>query len=135
MSEFVIVSLILLGLAAIDAAGDAFRIHQWQIIHHSMEVLGIVVWIGLWKYFDFENVYITMYITGRIWLFDPLLNKIAGYKLTYAGKSSIFGRVLSWFMNLDRIKNPGHLVWVLRGLAIIWWIAWLITNADHQVIN
>lgn len=131
MNEFVIVTLILLALAAIDAAGDAFRIHQWQIIHHSMEVLGIAVWIALWKYFDFNNIYIAMYITGRIWLFDPLLNIIAGYKLTYAGKSSIYGRVLSWFM--IKVKNPGIIVWVLRALALIWWVAWILTKADGRV--
>ena len=126
MNEFAIVTLILLSIAAIDAAGDAFRIHQWQVIHHSMEVLGVVVWIVLWKYFGFRDVYITMYITGRIWLFDPLLNLIAGYKLTYAGKSSIYGRVLSWFMN--KVKEPGMLIWVLRAIALIWWVIWFITK-------
>jgi hypothetical protein len=131
MSEFAIVSIILLAIAAIDAAGDAFRIHQWQIIHHSMEVLGIAVWIALWAFFEFHLVYLTMYITGRIWLFDPLLNLIAGYKLTYSGKSSIYGRVLSWFTH--KIGEQGHLIWVLRALAIIWWIAWLITSADGRI--
>lgn len=128
MSEFIIVSLILLGIAAIDAAGDAFRIHQWQIVHHGMEVLGVAVWIAVWALFDFRPVYVTMYITGRIWLFDPLMNLIAGYKLTYSGKSSLYGRLLSWFQ--DKVKNPGHLIWVLRGIAFIWWLAWIITKAD-----
>jgi hypothetical protein len=76
-------------------------------------------------------VYINMYITGRVWLFDPLFNKIAGYRLTYSGKSSLYGRVLSWFQN--KVKNPGHLIWVLRALALIWWVAWLLTNADGRV--
>ncbi len=133
MNEFVIVGLILLGLAAIDSSGDAFRIHQWQIIHHIMEVIPYGVFALVWALFDFHWVYLTMYITARIWLFDPLLNLIAGYKLTYAGKSSIYGRVLSWFMN--KVKNPGHLIWVLRAMALIWWVAWILTNADHQVMN
>lgn len=132
MSEFVIVTLILLGIAATDAAGDAFRIHQWQIAHHILELVSTVIaWVILWKFFEFQWVYLTMYITGRIWLFDPLLNWIAGYKLTYAGKSSIYGRLLSWFMN--KVKNPGHLIWVLRALAFIWWIAWILTRADGRV--
>ena len=133
MSEFIIVSLILLGLAAIDSSGDAFRIHQWQLVHHLMEVLGIGVWIALWASFEFHWVYLTMYITGRIWLFDPLLNLIAGYKLTYSGKSSIYGRVLSWIM--IKTGERGHLIWVLRAMALIWWVAWIFTNADHQVMN
>lgn len=131
MSEFAIVALVLLGVAAIDAAGDAFRIHQWQIVHHSMEVLGVAVWIAVWALFEFRPVYITMYITGRIWLFDPLLNVIAGYKLSYAGKSSIYGRVMSWFM--IKVKNPGIIVWVVRAMALIWWVAWILTRADGTV--
>jgi hypothetical protein len=131
MSEFVIVSLILFGVMAMDAAGDAFRIHQWQIVHHIMEAVGVAVWIALWKYFEFNNVYILMYITGRIWAFDPLLNLIAGYRLSYAGKSSLYGRLLSWFM--IKVKNPGVIIWVVRALAIIWWIAWLVTRADGRI--
>lgn len=131
MSEFAIVTLILLGITAIDATGDAFRIHQWQIWHHAMEILGYAVFFLVWALFDFNYLYITMYITGRIWIFDPLLNWIAGYKLTYAGKSSLYGRALSWFMN--KVKNPGHLIWVLRALAFIWWITWILSNADGRV--
>jgi hypothetical protein len=131
MSEFVIVSIILLGIMAIDAAGDAFRIHQWQNLHHAMEVVGVAVWIAVWGLFEFSPIYIAMYVTGRIALFDPLLNLIAGYKLTYAGKSSVYGRLLSWFMS--KVKNPGALVWVLRAMALIWWVAWIITNADGRI--
>lgn len=122
MNEFTIVSLILLLVVAIDAAGDAFRIHQWQILHHSMEVLGIVAFFVIWASFDFRYEYAIMYPTGRIWLFDPLLNVIAGYKLTYAGKSSLYGRLLSWFMN--KVKNPGVLIWWIRIMFLVFWIAW-----------
>ena len=132
MNEFAIVTLILLGIAAMDAAGDAFRIHQWQIPHHIMELFSTVIaWVILWKFFEFQWQYIFMYITGRIWLFDPLLNWIAGYKLTYAGKSSIYGRILSWFMNW--VKNPGILIWVIRAMALIGWIAWILTSAGGRV--
>lgn len=119
MSEFIIVSLILFVIMAIDAAGDAFRIHQWQVLHHIMEVAGIALWIVIWALFDFKIEYIAIYITGRIWAFDPILNLIAGYKLTYAGKSSLYGRLLSWFMNV--VKNPGILIWVIRALCLIAW--------------
>jgi len=130
MSEFAIVSLILLALVSIDAAGDAFRARRWQIIHHSMEVLGVAVWFALWALFDFSPIYITMYITGRIWLFDPLFNIIAGNKLGYVGNSSLYGRLLNWFGST--VKEPGHLIWVIRVMALIWFIAWIITNADGK---
>lgn len=126
MSEFVIVSIILLGIVIVDAAGDAFRIHQWQNVHHTMEVVGVATWIAVWASFGFRPEYIAMYITGRIWIFDPLLNLIAGYKLTYAGKSSVYGRLLSWFMDL--VKNPGILVWVIRALCLIAWLVLLFTR-------
>jgi len=130
MNEFTIVTLILLGIAAIDAAGDAFRIHQWQLAHHILELISTVIaWVILWKFFEFQWQYLTMYITGRIWLFDPLLNWIAGYKLTYAGKSSIYGRILSWFMNV--VKNPGILIWVIRAMALIWWVVWILTSGGR----
>ena len=126
MNEFILVGIILLLIAAIDAAGDAFRVHQWQIVHHSMEVIGIAAWIAVWALFEFNPWYIGMYITGRIWLFDPLFNLIAGYRLTYAGKSSVYGRLLSWFM--IKVKNPGILIWVIRAMALIAWVAWLLTK-------
>ena len=130
MSEFQIVSLVLLGVMLLDAAGDAFRIHQWQNLHHGMEVLGVGAWIAIWALFDFSPIYIVMYVTGRIAIFDPILNLIAGYKLTYAGKSSVYGRLLSWFMS--KVKNPGILIWVLRALALIWWVAWFVSKADGR---
>ena len=121
MNEFAIVGLVLLGIMAIDAAGDAFRVHQWQVVHHLMEVVGVAAWVAVWALFAFSPLYIVMYIMGRIALFDPLFNLIAGYRLTYAGKSSVYGRLLSWFMNL--VKEPKHLIWVLRGIALLFWLA------------
>ena len=130
MNEFQIVSLVLLGIMAIDAAGDAFRVHQWQVVHHLMEVVGIAVWVTVWALFEFSPLYLVMYITGRIALFDPLFNLIAGYKLTYSGKSSVYGRLLSWFQS--KVKEPGHLIWVLRAMAAIFWIAWFITKSYNS---
>ena len=126
MNEFTIVSLILLGVMLMDAAGDAFRVHQWQLLHHSMEVLGIATWIALWALFEFRYEYILMYITGRVVFFDPVFNLIAGYKLTYAGKSSVYGRLLSWFMT--KVKEPGMLIWVLRAMVLVHWVVWFLTK-------
>lgn len=133
MNEFAIVSLILLAVSFIDAAGDAFRARRWQVIHHSMEVLGIATWFLIWALFDFNWVYLTMYITGRLALFDLVFNLIARNKWNYIGTSSLYGRVLGWFTK--KVNEQGSLIWVLRAMALIWWIAWFITRADYQVMN
>lgn len=126
MNEFAIVSLILLAVSLIDAAGDAFRARKWQVIHHSMEVLGVGTWFLIWALFDFNLLYITMYITGRLAFFDLLFNLIARNKWNYIGTSSLYGRVLGWFTN--KIREQGHLIWVLRAMAFIWWIGWVLTK-------
>ena len=131
MSEFVIVSLILLAVSLIDAAGDAFRARKWQVIHHSMEVLGVATWFLIWALFDFNWIYPTMYVTGRLALFDVVFNLIARNKLNYIGTSSLYARILGWFTK--KINEQGHLIWALRVLALIWWIAWLLTKADGRV--
>lgn len=133
MSEFVIVSLILLGVSLIDAAGDAFRARRWQVIHHSMEVLGVATWFLIWALFEFNWLYITMYITGRIALFDLVFNLIARNKLNYIGTSSFYARILGWFT--DKVEKRGHLIWVLRVMMLIWWVAWIVTRADGQFFN
>ena len=130
MSEFLIVSIILLGISAIDAAGDAFRIHKWQIAHHIMELVPYVAFLVIWRLFEFSWLYVPMYIAGRIWIFDPLMNLIAGYQLTYSGKSSLYGRILSWFQS--KVKEPGMLIWVIRAIALIFWVAWLLSDANHM---
>lgn len=126
MSEFQIVTLILLAVCGIDAAGDAFRARKWQVIHHSMEVLGITAWFTIWALFEFQAIYLVMYITGRIFIFDVLFNLIARNKWTYVGTSSLYGRILKWFANW--VKEPGFLVWVLRVMALAWWGAWFLTD-------
>ena len=131
MSEFVIVSIILLGITAIDSAGDAFRARRWQIIHNGMEVLGVAVWFLIWALFEFNYIYITMYITGRLAIFYLLFNLIARNKWNYIGTSSLYGRVLGWFTK--KVNEQGHLIWVLRAMALIWWVAWLITKADGRI--
>jgi len=126
MNEFIVISLILLGVSLIDAAGDAFRVRKWQVVHHSMEVLGIAVWFLIWGLFEFRYEYIIMYITGRIFCFDIVFNLIARNKWSYVGTSSLYGRILGWFTGI--MKEPGHLVWVIRVIALVWWIAWIIVN-------
>lgn len=131
MNEFVIVSLILLATSAIDSAGDAFRARRWQIVHHSMEVLGVAVWFLIWALFEFNYIYITMYITGRLAIFDILFNLIARNKWNYIGTSSLYGRILGWFTK--KMKEQGYLIWVLRILALIWWVAWFVSKADGRI--
>jgi hypothetical protein len=104
--------------------GDAFRAKGWQIVSHSLEIVQITVWIAIWGLFEFRPIYIVMYIIGRIWLFDPLYNLTSECKLTYSGKSSLYGRILIWFS--EKMKEPGHLIWVIRGLAFFTWIGLII---------
>jgi len=131
MSEFVIASLVLLAVSMIDSAGDAFRVRRWQIIHHSMEVLGVAVWFLISALFEFNYIYITMYITGRLAIFDLMFNLIARNKWNYIGTSSLYGRILGWFT--EKTNEQGHLIWVLRALSLIWWIAWLLSKADGRI--
>ena len=127
MSEFKIISLILLGIVLIDATGDGFRTRRWQILHHILEVLGIAMWISLLLVnIEFQPIHVIMYITGRIALFDPVYNLSSGNSLSYIGKSSLYDRLLRKFAAW--VSEPGMLIWVLRGWALIWWVAWFITN-------
>ena len=132
MSEFTIVSLILLAVSLIDSAGDAFRARKWQVIHHSMEVLGVVTWFLIWALFEFNWIYPTMYVTGRLAFFDLVFNLIARNKWNYIGTSSLYGRILGWFTK--KINEQGHLIWVLKAMAFIWWVAWILTRADGRIL-
>jgi hypothetical protein len=126
MSEFIIVSLILLGIVALDSAGDAFRANSRQNVHHLMETLGVGAWIAIWALFEFKPIYVGMYVTGRIWLFDPLFNIISVNELTYIGTSSVYGRILTWFTSI--VREPGHLTWVIRAIALMFWLGWLLSR-------
>ncbi len=127
MTEFIIVSLVLLGIILLDSIGDAFRANSRQNLHHLMETVGVATWIAIWALFDFDPLYIVMYVTARIWIFDIVFNIIAGNKWSYVGTSSLYGRILNWFTSLPMVRESGQLIWVLRVLALIWWTAWLLT--------
>ena len=130
MSEFIIVSIILLGIVVLDAVGDGLRWKGKQVAHHAVEILREAIWLCMVAYFMDNWTIITMYITARIAFFDPIINLIAGKGLGYIGSSSIYDRLLKKFSST--VKEPGHLIWVLRAMALIWWIAWIITNADGR---
>jgi len=130
MSAFVIVSIILLGIVLLDAVGDGLRWRGKQVAHHVVEILREAIWLSMVAYFMDNWTIITMYVTARIAFFDPIINLVAGKPIGYAGNSSIYDRVLRWFGST--VKEPGSLIWVIRAMALIWFIAWIITNADGR---
>ena len=113
-------------LILLDAVGDAFRSRGWQIPHHLMEALHEGSWIGLLYYFTGWVNIIPVYILSRIAIFDVVYNLVAGNKLSYIGKSSIYGIVMTWFTG--KIKEQGFLIWVIRAMALLAWIILLILN-------
>lgn len=129
MKEQMIISLLLLLLVVLDAAGDAFRLKGKQVLHHSLESLQVALWVAVWALFEFQPYYIAMYILGRFVMFDLVFNLIAGNKLLYVGKSSLYGRFFSWF--IPRVKEPGQLLPWLKILALGWWVAWFLTNGGQ----
>jgi hypothetical protein len=130
MSEFTIVSLILIGIVSLDAIGDGLRWIGKQVAHHAVEIVRELIWLSLVAYFMDNWTIITMYMTARIALFDPIINLVAGKPIGYAGESSIYDKLLRWFSG--KVKEPGHLIWVIRALAALWFIAWILTNADGR---
>jgi hypothetical protein len=126
MSEFVIISIILLGIVLLDALGDGLRWIGKQVAHHTVEILREAIWLAMVVYFTGQPELIVMYITARIALFDPLINLIAGKGLGYVGSSSLYDRILKWFSL--KVKEPNMLIWVIRVIAIIWFVAWILTK-------
>lgn len=126
MSEFQIVSIILLLLVSLDAIGDGLRWIKRQVAHHAVEIIREGIWLSMVAYFMGDWSIIPMYITARIAIFDPLVNLVAGQKLSYVGSSSLYDRLLKWFSG--KVKEPGHLIWVIRVMALIWFVAWIITR-------
>jgi len=126
MSEFVIVSLILLGIVLLDAIGDGLRWIGKQVIHHIIEAVREAIWLALAVYFMGNYTIIPMYITARIALFDPVINLVAGEGLNYVGSNSLYDRALKWFTG--KVKEPGHLIWVIRAMALIAFIALILTR-------
>lgn len=130
MSIFAIVSIILVVIVALDAVGDGLRWVGRQVAHHAVEIIREGVWLSLVAYFMDNWTIITMYVTARVAFFDPIINLVAGKPIGYAGNSSIYDRLLRWFSG--KVKEPGHLIWVVRVIALIWFVAWIITNADGR---
>ena len=126
MSTFAILSLILLGIVLLDALGDGLRWIGKQVAHHAVEILREAIWLSMVVYFTGQPQLIVMYITARIAFFDPVINLVAGKGTPYIGSSSLYDRLLKWFSG--KVKEPGHLIWVIRVMALIWFIAWILTK-------
>lgn len=126
MNEFTIISLILLVIILLDSIGDGLRWIGKQVAHHTIEILREVIWLSMVAYFTGNWMIIPMYILARITFFDPIINLVAGKGLGYIGSSSLYDRVLKWFGST--VKEPGHLIWVLRAMALMWWITWIFTK-------
>ena len=135
MTDFKVLSLMLTLVIIYDAVGDALRAKGKQIPHHILEVVGVAMWFVIVVLIargrlEWHDKLLIMYITCRIAIFDVIFNVIKGNKWSYVGTSSIYGIVVSWFTNRPMIREQGHLIWVIRVMALIWWVAWFITNAD-----
>jgi len=131
MSRIKWILLILLLLVAFDAAGDAFRLRGWQVIHHVMESVHVIGWIAVWALFRFNPVYIVMYLLGRFIAFDLIFNLIAGNYWWYVGESSLYGRGMLWFADL--VKQPiALMVSMPKFMALTWWNAWFWTNRQFR---
>ena len=133
MTDFKVMSLLLTLLIIWDAVGDGLRAKGKQIPHHILEAVSVALWLLLLvivargRLIWYDKL-IVMYITMRIAIFDVIFNIVRGNKWFYVGTSSIYGIVLSWFTG--KVKEQGFLIWVIRFLALIWWVAWFVTNAD-----
>jgi len=125
MKEQLIISLVLLGLASADAVGDAFRLRNWQIPHHIMEMFHVAGWIAVWALFTFQWEYVVLYILGRIILFDIIFNLTAGLPIGYVGRSSLYDIILTKFGSWVK-QHPAHFVFIFRFMALVAWIGLLI---------
>jgi len=126
MNEFQIISLVLLAIVLLDAIGDGLRWNGKQVAHHAVEIIREGIWLSMVAIFMDNWLIVPMYIVARIIFFDPIINLVAGKGLGYVGSSSIYDRILKWFS--FKVKESGQLIWVLRAMALIFWITWLITK-------
>lgn len=136
MTDFKVLSLILTLLIIYDAVGDALRARGKQIPHHILESVSVAAWFALIVIIargrlEWSDRLIVMYITLRIAIFDIIFNVIKGNKWSYVGESSLYGKLLIWFTGLPIIREQGHLIWIIRFLALVWWVAWFITNGGR----
>ena len=137
MTDFKIFSLIFLVLILLDAVGDALRAKGKQVPHHTLEVGHIVGWfmiavITARGWLAWSDLMIVMYITLRIAIFDVVFNIIRGNKWSYIGESSLYGIVLTWFVKRPKVQEQGFLIWVIRFLALLWWVTWFITDGGFR---
>lgn len=130
MSVFSIVSIILVLVVILDAVGDGLRWIDKQVPHHIVEIVRELIWVSMVAYFMKNWFIIPIYFLARIALFDPIINLVAGKGIGYIGSSSIYDRLLKQFASW--VKEPGILIWILRALALIWLVAWIITSADGR---
>lgn len=132
MTPFQYTSLMLMLIVVLDAAGDAFRLRRKQFIHHGFEVLAVATWfILLLGKHDFVAIHLVMYVLIRIAIFDVTFNLISGLPIKHIGSSSIWDTVMRWFIGWA--KEPGFLLWVIRALALYWWLTWFFTNAGGRI--
>jgi hypothetical protein len=140
MEPFMIMILILLGQVILDSVGDGCRARGWQKIHHSIESLQIGIWLSLlpaiyFGWLDFQWYYIWMYVLGRIWLFDLVINPIMKQKLFYVSDTSWDGVIyylISGDGNPNRKKKwpVENFSFIFKLMAFVWWIGWFISNKD-----
>ncbi|KKM01892.1 hypothetical protein LCGC14_1789890 [marine sediment metagenome] len=122
-----IISLVLLLIVMLDAAGDALRLRKHQVISHMAEAVQVALWIAVWALFEFQVYYIAMYILGRFIVFDLVFNLIAGNKIFYIGESSLYGRGLRWLAG--KVRQPvGLFISMPKLMALVWWVAWFLTD-------
>ena len=120
MNKIKLTSLSLILLVILDATGDAFRAAGMMDLHHVIESFQIAGWIAVWALFDFNLIYIVMYVIGRIWLFDMTFNLWAGNSLLYIGSTSFYGKAIRGFADLVH-QNYMHFSFILKFIAGIWW--------------
>jgi len=131
MDKIKYTSLALLLLIILDATGDAFRLEGRQVLHHVVESFQIAGWLAVWALFDFNMVYIVMYILGRLILFDVTFNAIAGNSLLYMGENDLVGKGVRWFADLTK-QNYIHFSFMLKFMSLLVWGSYFFNNKQYR---
>ena len=124
------ISLVLLGLALLDAIADGSRDRGWQQVRHSLEAAQIAIWLTLCVLIGrdvlaFDWMYVIIYILGRVWAFDYPNNLIADRKIGHVGKSSLDGRIYHWITSLFD-NGVEHTSFIFKFVALLAWIGLII---------
>jgi len=130
MAQELIISLILLLIALLDAVGDGCRDRGFQQARHSIEALQIGIWLTLCiligrDLITFDWIYAVIYTLGRTWAFDYPNNLIAGRKIGYVGKSSLDGKIYHWITSLFK-NGVEHTSFIFKFVALVSWIGLII---------